>query len=63
MYASILAVIGVAMYDTGGVLEIWKIANKYGRIDFKKYILHFLYIFVSNFNHTWENTGFQKCKK
>lgn len=36
MYGSLLAVIGVAMHDTGGVLEIWKIAEKYGRIDFKK---------------------------
>lgn len=36
MYASILAVIGVAIRDTGGVMEIWKIADQYGRIDFKK---------------------------
>lgn len=37
MFASIYAVIGVAMYETGGISEIWKIANLYGRIQFNKY--------------------------
>lgn len=37
MFASIYAVIGVAMYDTGGISEIWRIADKYGRIQFNKY--------------------------
>jgi len=37
MFASIYAVIGVAMYETGGLSEIWKIADKYGRIEFNKY--------------------------
>lgn len=36
MYASIVAVIGVALHDTGSVSEIWKIANTHGRIDFSK---------------------------
>lgn len=45
MFASIYAVIGVAMYDTGGISEIWRIADKYGRIQFNKYLLHiFKYI-------------------
>lgn len=36
MFASIYAVIGVAMYEQGGILQIWKIANDYGRIEFNK---------------------------
>lgn len=39
MFASIYAVIGVAMYETGGLTEIWKIADKYGRIEFNKWAL------------------------
>lgn len=39
MFASIFAVIGVAMYEIGGLSEIWKIAEKYGRIEFNKYLL------------------------
>jgi hypothetical protein len=42
MFASIYVVIGVAMYDTGGILEIWRIADKYGRIQFNKYFTFFL---------------------
>lgn len=38
MFASIYAVIGVAVYETGGLSEIWKIADKYGRIEFNKYL-------------------------
>ncbi|XP_025404788.1 putative sodium-dependent multivitamin transporter [Sipha flava] len=34
MYSSIIAVIGIAVYEQGGVLNIWKIAEEYGRIDF-----------------------------
>ncbi|VVC36870.1 Sodium/solute symporter [Cinara cedri] len=37
MYLSILAVIGMAIYKTGGILEIWKIADKYGRINFHNF--------------------------
>ncbi|XP_025411164.1 putative sodium-dependent multivitamin transporter [Sipha flava] len=37
MFASIYVVIGVAMYDTGGILEIWRIADKYGRIQFNNF--------------------------
>lgn len=37
MFASIYAVIGIAVYETGGISEIWKIADKYGRIQFNKY--------------------------
>lgn len=36
MFASIYAVIGVAMYEKGGISQIWKIANEYGRIEFNK---------------------------
>lgn len=36
MYGSVLTVIGVAIYETGGVLEILKIADKYGRINYRK---------------------------
>lgn len=36
MFASIYAVIGVAMYETGGLSNIWKIANEHGRIQFNK---------------------------
>lgn len=36
MYASIFAVIGVAIKETGSISEIWKIADKYGRINFGK---------------------------
>jgi hypothetical protein len=36
MYSSIIAVIGIAVYEQGGVLNIWKIAEEYGRIDFGK---------------------------
>ncbi|VVC33669.1 Sodium/solute symporter [Cinara cedri] len=37
MFASIFAVIGVAMYENGGISEIWKIADKYGRIQFNNF--------------------------
>ncbi|KAL4148785.1 hypothetical protein QTP88_002943 [Uroleucon formosanum] len=37
MFASIFAVIGVAMYETGGISKIWKIADKYGRIEFNNF--------------------------
>lgn len=37
MFASIYAVIGVAMYETGGISQIWKIADKYGRIEFNNF--------------------------
>ncbi|CAH1713808.1 unnamed protein product [Aphis gossypii] len=37
MFASIFAVIGVAMYETGGISQIWKIADKYGRIEFNNF--------------------------
>lgn len=37
MFASIYAVIGVAMYETGGISQIWEISNKYERIQFNKY--------------------------
>jgi len=36
MYASVIAVVGVALYETGGVSEIWEISNRYGRINFGK---------------------------
>lgn len=36
MYASIIAVIGMAVYEKGGVLNIWKIAEEHGRISFGK---------------------------
>lgn len=36
MYASITTVIGVAMYETGGLSDIFEISNKYGRINFRK---------------------------
>jgi len=36
MYASIFTVIGVALYETGGLSEILEISNKYGRINFGK---------------------------
>jgi len=38
MFASIYAVIGVAMYETGGISQIWQISNKYKRIQFNKYL-------------------------
>ncbi|XP_022183212.1 putative sodium-dependent multivitamin transporter [Myzus persicae] len=34
MYASVIAVVGVAWYETGGLSEIWDISNRYGRINF-----------------------------
>lgn len=37
MFASIFAVIGVAMYETGGISEIWRIADEYGRIEFNNF--------------------------
>ncbi|XP_050533540.1 putative sodium-dependent multivitamin transporter [Daktulosphaira vitifoliae] len=37
MFASIYAVIGVAIYETGGVSEIWEIARKYDRIEFTNF--------------------------
>jgi len=36
MYASVIAVVGVALYETGGLSEILEISNKYGRINFGK---------------------------
>lgn len=36
MFASIYAVIGVAIYEQGGISQIWKIAHEYGRIEFNK---------------------------
>ncbi|XP_001951358.1 putative sodium-dependent multivitamin transporter isoform X1 [Acyrthosiphon pisum] len=34
MYASVIAVVGVAWYETGGLSEILEISNRYGRINF-----------------------------
>jgi len=34
MYASVIAVVVVALYETGGLSEILDISNKYGRINF-----------------------------
>ncbi|XP_050430497.1 putative sodium-dependent multivitamin transporter [Adelges cooleyi] len=37
MFASIYAVIGVAMYETGGISEIWRIAKENDRIEFTNF--------------------------
>jgi len=42
MFTSIYAVIGVAMYETGGISQIWQISDKYERIQFNKYIINSL---------------------
>ncbi|XP_050430507.1 putative sodium-dependent multivitamin transporter [Adelges cooleyi] len=58
MFGSVYAVIGVAIYETGSVSEIWRIGNKFNRIQF------------SNFNidpterHSWFSSvfgGFFTC--
>ncbi|XP_060858651.1 putative sodium-dependent multivitamin transporter isoform X2 [Metopolophium dirhodum] len=36
MYASVIAVVGVALYETGGLSEILEISYRYGRINFGK---------------------------
>lgn len=38
MFTSIFAVIGVAIVNAGGITQIWKIADKYERIQFNKYL-------------------------
>lgn len=36
MFASVFAVIGVAAAEVGGIVEIWKIAKDYGRVELFK---------------------------
>lgn len=39
MYAAVFSVILVAWIDKGSLVEIWRIAESHGRVEFNKYVL------------------------